>query len=154
MAQAQKCRLRESLLHAQQSCRKYLPVNRMDAFCATQPWDWVRHNCSDATKHNLIKSDHFKMAHTNIDWKIAHCVHNNRVERICLLIEWVRLRHSTVRVSRNCSVKQCLCGWSFCMSGMRITMRNVHICECHLVLHSSPSYHFTMFKNDLVCIDH
>jgi hypothetical protein len=31
-------------------------------------------------------------------------------------------------------------------------MRNVHICECHLVLHSSPSYHFAMFKNDLVCI--
>ena len=30
-------------------------------------------------------------------------------------------------------------------------MRNVHICECHLVLHSSPSYHFAMFKNDLVC---
>ena len=109
----------------------------------------VPHNCSDAVKHSLIiKSDHFKMAHTNIDWKIAYCLHNNRVERICPLIEWVRLRHSTVRVPRNCSVKQCLCGWSFCM---RITMRNVHICECHLVLHSSPSYHFTMFKNDLVC---
>ena len=27
-----------------------------------------------------------------------------------------------------------------------------NICECHLVVHSSPSYHFTMFKNDLVCI--
>ena len=33
-----------------------------------------------------------------------------------------------------------------------IIMRNVHICQCHLVLHSSPSYHFTMFKNDFVCI--
>ena len=113
----------------------------------------VSHNCSNVAKHSLIKSDHFKMAYTNIDWGIAYCMHNNRIERIFPLIEWVRLRHSThdstVRVSHNCSVKQCLHGWSFCM---RIIIRNVHICECHLVLHSSPSYHFTMLKNDLVCI--
>ena len=64
-----------------------------------------------AAKHSLIiKSDHFKMAHTNIDWKIAYCLHNNRVERICPLIEWVRLRHSTVRVPRNCSVNSVCVG--------------------------------------------
>ena len=88
------------------------------------------------------------MAHTNIHWEIAYCMHNSRIEKISPLIEWVRLRHSTVRVSHNCGVKQCLHGWSFCM---RIIIRNVHICECRLVHHSSPSYHFTMFKNDLVC---
>ena len=34
---------------------------------------------------------------------------------------------------------------------MRIMIRNVYIYECHLVLDSSPSYHFTMFKNEIVC---